>query len=76
MLKEFKHFKSLLKSDNHDDYFLAVIPFLNYVHFKHKDCVFHHSDRGGIIYFILKGSAAIFIPKSPEELEREVFLQN
>lgn len=48
------------------DYLYSAIPVLKYQRVKKKDFVFHHSDKGGVFYFILKGRAAVFIPKSDE----------
>lgn len=76
MLKEFKHFSGLSRQENCIDYLSAAIPFFKYHHVKRRDFVFHHSDRGGIFFFIMKGTASVFVPKSQEELDREVLLNN
>lgn len=56
------------------DYFYAAIPLLKYQRIRKRDFVFHHSDRGGVFYFILKGRAGVLVPKSPEVVAKEVEL--
>lgn len=56
------------------DYFYEVIPFLKYHRVKRRDIVFHHGDKGGVFYFILKGRAAVFVPKPEEQIDKETQL--
>jgi len=68
-----KFFQVAQREDmNFEEFLTSVYESLNHEHFHRNQAIFHQGERGSKFYIILKGKVDVYIPKSREEVEKEV----